>query len=414
MLRDVVEIVAVGERPVVELALERLRAVGRRPAVRVVGLLLDADPRPQREHQELGVERLERAHARFGRGARNRLEPLVRGGDVHLVAAPRVEIERRDALLGRRVLEHPRRVGEPDRLDREAELRGRQLRDQCLRRRRESEESAALGERRLAHGRHLRRDRQRGERPLRRLRVAARERDQLVRGFGARRAVHRAARVATAAIAMLPAVIRLDQIRRSLAAHSAVVLPRDLVRRAAVAMVLADGKAGPEVLFIERARALGDPWSGHMAFPGGRVEPADPSGRAAAERETLEEVGLSLAGAELLGRLDDKKGNPRTHPELVISAFVYLARTPGELAINSEVQDAFWFPLDGLLDRARHVQYTAHGEFEFPGILVGEPDRHVVWGLTYGFLESFFSVLGSPLPDRWTEEMRSFARKLEA
>jgi 8-oxo-dGTP pyrophosphatase MutT (NUDIX family) len=212
---------------------------------------------------------------------------------------------------------------------------------------------------------------------------------------------------------MIPAVISVDQVRRSLARHSAALLPADGVRHAAVAMVLTEGSSGAEVLFIERARFSGDPWSGHMAFPGGRFEPGDPSGRAAAERETLEEVGLSLAGAELLGRLDDKKGNPRTHPELVISAFVYHASSPGDLAINHEVQDAFWFPLEGLLDRARHVQYTAHGEFEFPGILVGEPDRHVVWGLTYSFLESFFTLLGSPLPDRWTAEMRGFARQLE-
>jgi 8-oxo-dGTP pyrophosphatase MutT (NUDIX family) len=212
---------------------------------------------------------------------------------------------------------------------------------------------------------------------------------------------------------MLPAVISVDQVRRSLTARKPVLLPTDEVRRAAVALVLTEGRSGADVLFIERARFVGDPWSGHMAFPGGRVEPGDPSGRAAAERETLEEVGLSLAGAELLGRLDDKKGNPRTHPELVISAFVYHTPAPGELAINHEVQDAFWFPLEGLLDRARHVQYTAHGEFEFPGILVGEPDRHVVWGLTYSFLESFFYVLGSPLPDRWTAEMRGFARQIE-
>ena len=210
-----------------------------------------------------------------------------------------------------------------------------------------------------------------------------------------------------------PPVISVDRVRLALASHRAVSLPTQGIRHAAVAMVLTEGKSGAEVLFIERARFTGDPWSGHMAFPGGGVEPDDPSGRAAAERETLEEVGLSLAGAELLGRLDDKRGNPRTNPELVISAFVYHAHTPGDLAINHEVQDAFWFPLGGLLDRARHVQYTAHGEFEFPGILVGEPDRHVVWGLTYSFLESFFVVLGSPLPDRWTEEMRAYSRQLE-
>ncbi len=212
---------------------------------------------------------------------------------------------------------------------------------------------------------------------------------------------------------MLRPVLTVDQVRLSLARRPGIALEDQQLRRAAVAMVLTEGRSGAEVLFIERARHPGDPWSGHMAFPGGRVDPGDATGRDAAERETLEEVGLSLTGAELLGRLDDKKGNPRTTPELVISAFVYHATEPGELTINHEVQDAFWFPVDGLLDRARHVQYTAHGEFEFPGILVGEPDRHVVWGLTYSFLESFFSVVGSPLPDRWTAEMRPYARKLE-
>jgi hypothetical protein len=43
------------------------------------------------------------------------------------------------------------------------------------------------------------------------------------------------------------------------------------------------------------------------------------------------------------------------------------------------------------------------GSFEFPGIVVGEPDRHVVWGLTYRFLEVFFRALGRPFPDSWGE-----------
>jgi hypothetical protein len=37
---------------------------------------------------------------------------------------------------------------------------------------------------------------------------------------------------------------------------------------------------------------------------------------------------------------------------------------------------------------------------EFPGILVGEPGRHVVWGLTYRFLELFMDAIEHPLPDR--------------
>jgi 8-oxo-dGTP pyrophosphatase MutT (NUDIX family) len=184
-------------------------------------------------------------------------------------------------------------------------------------------------------------------------------------------------------------------------------------RRAAVAMVLRHANPGPEVLFIERARHEGDPWSGHMAFPGGRVDPVDADARAAAERETLEEVGVSLCGAQLLGRLDDKQGNPRTHPTLVISAFVYVLNEPQSLVLNHEVEEALWFPLRGLRETRNHVLYPARDALDFPGILVGKPDRHIVWGLTYSFLESFFQVVGRPLPDRWTPSMRAYARRLD-
>ncbi|MFN7699333.1 MAG: NUDIX domain-containing protein [Deltaproteobacteria bacterium] len=47
--------------------------------------------------------------------------------------------------------------------------------------------------------------------------------------------------------------------------------------RAAVAAILRERAPGaPEVLFIRRAEKPGDPWSGHMAFPGGKQEPGDP------------------------------------------------------------------------------------------------------------------------------------------
>lgn len=183
--------------------------------------------------------------------------------------------------------------------------------------------------------------------------------------------------------------------------------------RAGVAVVLRDGPKGPSVLFIERAHREGDPWSGHMAFPGGRVDPGDADARSAAERETFEEVGVSLARAEFLGRLDDRQGNPRTHGTLIISAFVYVLDHSPPLVPNYEVAQAFWFPLRALHEPENHVPYTAHRELDFPGILVGDPERHIVWGLTYSFLEGFFSVLGKPLPDRWTDEMRSFARHIE-
>lgn len=54
-------------------------------------------------------------------------------------------------------------------------------------------------------------------------------------------------------------------------------------------------KGDPEILFIKRAGRVGDRWSGHIALPGGRRDPPDVDDRAAAIRETKEEVGLDLS-----------------------------------------------------------------------------------------------------------------------
>ena len=195
----------------------------------------------------------------------------------------------------------------------------------------------------------------------------------------------------------------VEDVRQALTRHEPSVLTNEDARRAAVSVVLRDDAGPLEILFIERASREGDPWSGHMAFPGGRVEPTDPTPRAAAERETLEEVGLSLAGAEVLGRLDDMRGLPSTARQLVVSAFVYHVQQPSPLVVNYEVREAFWFPLASLLDPKLHVDYPVKrgARSGFPGILVGEPDRHVVWGLTYRFVEMFLGILGRPLPSRW-------------
>lgn len=198
----------------------------------------------------------------------------------------------------------------------------------------------------------------------------------------------------------------LDRIRRALAAHEPEVLASDGLRQAAVAVVLRGDPVRPELLFIERAQHASDPWSGHMAFPGGRIEPDDASARRAAERETFEEVGVGLEDAERLGRLDDMQGHRVSGvPRLVVSAFVYHVTAPVELVPNYEVSQAFWFPVSALLDDERHVDYatTQIAGMRFPGIQVGEPGRHVVWGLTYRFLEEFLRIVGRPLPDRWDE-----------
>jgi 8-oxo-dGTP pyrophosphatase MutT (NUDIX family) len=191
----------------------------------------------------------------------------------------------------------------------------------------------------------------------------------------------------------------LAEIRSALADHAPRII-RPTAKHAAVAAVLRASGAEAELLFIERAEHPLDPWSGHMAFPGGRVDPEDATPRHAAERETLEEVGLDLGRADLLGRLDDVEGAPPGFDSLVVSAFVYHLASRTVPTPNYEVRAVLWVPLARLVDARRRVPFywpRAQRETHYPGILVGEPERHVVWGLTYRFLEIFFMAIGHQL-----------------
>lgn len=197
--------------------------------------------------------------------------------------------------------------------------------------------------------------------------------------------------------------MKIDTVREKLSVHEPERVDASHSEQAAVAVVFREGNLGSEILFIERAHREDDPWSGHMAFPGGRREPADESTVSVAQRETFEEVGIELSGAEYLGRLDDLTGHRPTHPKLVIAAHAFhLEAAPPFVLDPSEVQNALWFPISEIHNQTRWVDYSIQSmpDSTFPGILVGEPNRHVVWGLTYRFLGRLLEVLDHPLPSR--------------
>ncbi len=198
--------------------------------------------------------------------------------------------------------------------------------------------------------------------------------------------------------------VNIEHVRRKLSLHAPELVASDEHDRAAVAVVLREGIDSAEVLLIERAIFEGDPWSGHMAFPGGRMEAADSSSRITAARETFEEVGVELTSAEYLGQIDDHVGNQRVSPRLVVSAHAFYIEAHQEFALDpAEVQQAFWFPLAGLHEEARQVEHVIAElpDVRFPGIVVGDPDRHVVWGMTFRFLERILEVIDHPFRAPW-------------
>jgi len=168
---------------------------------------------------------------------------------------------------------------------------------------------------------------------------------------------------------------------------------------AAVAILVHESPAaGPELLFIQRAEREGDPWSGHMAFPGGRRDPADSDLASTAARETLEEVGVELTRP--IGRLDDfaGSGNPRV-PPLVVSAYVYEAAERPRIVANHEVHSTVWIPLEWILQARSVVQHTIEREGQSAAFSAVRYQGYTVWGLTYRILGNFLGVLGSSLPE---------------
>jgi 8-oxo-dGTP pyrophosphatase MutT (NUDIX family) len=168
------------------------------------------------------------------------------------------------------------------------------------------------------------------------------------------------------------------------------------IPRAAVALVLRAGASGVELLLIKRAERDDDPWSGHVALPGGRESSEDRSLQDTAIRETREETGIDLVQTgEMLGALDDLA--PRSSPRaIVVRPFVAILRRDAPLVLSDEVAAAFWVPLASLLaSDAVTVSMVRVGgvERQVSSFLHGD---YVVWGMTERILRQLLSALAVP------------------
>ncbi|MFQ5746184.1 MAG: NUDIX hydrolase [Gemmatimonadota bacterium] len=195
-------------------------------------------------------------------------------------------------------------------------------------------------------------------------------------------------------------------VRRALRSRVPARLPDgECETRAAVVLVLAAFDAAydqPEarLLLIRRARVAGDPWSGHVALPGGRAEPGDASLRETAVRELAEETGLRVKEDEFLGRLDERHPRTRRLPSIGITPFVAWPERIGAVVESDEVAGHFWVPLRTLVAPAARETIRQAGipPRDRPAIV---HDGHVIWGLTLAIIEEFAAIIRN-LPPGWT------------
>ena len=168
------------------------------------------------------------------------------------------------------------------------------------------------------------------------------------------------------------------------------------VMRAAVAMVVAPDGEDLAALLIERAEHPLDPWSGHMAFPGGRHDATDPSLERTAIRETLEEVGIDLVRhGRFVARLDELQAQARgRNLDMVISPFLFfLDRARETTPDRTEVADTLWVPLRVFRDeRFKGTTHFSRDGFgmDFPAFLYR---GKTIWGLTYRILCGFLELV---------------------
>jgi 8-oxo-dGTP pyrophosphatase MutT (NUDIX family) len=189
----------------------------------------------------------------------------------------------------------------------------------------------------------------------------------------------------------------VQKIRDALAAHPAVAVPDEHgVRRAAVALIfrLAEDDDAVELLLIKRAEYPGDPWSGQIAFPGGREEPGDSSLSATAIRETREETGIDLGrDGMLLGVLDDLRPQRISLPAIVVRPFVAILDAREALELSSEVALAFWVPFGELARTDSWQSDTVFARGVQINARVFRHQDHVVWGMTERIMTQLLSLI---------------------
>lgn len=163
--------------------------------------------------------------------------------------------------------------------------------------------------------------------------------------------------------------------------------------RASVAIILKPSVAsGFELLLIKRAERIGDPWSGDMAFPGGKMESLDTSIYHTALRELHEEIGLSDRKLKYLGRLSDQL--TKTHSGLrpmIISPFVFALNEQATFSPNHEVDEIVWVPL-------KHFNTPVNRKtmvWKVRGLKINLPcywyKGKRVWGLTLRMIDELIS-----------------------
>jgi 8-oxo-dGTP pyrophosphatase MutT (NUDIX family) len=188
---------------------------------------------------------------------------------------------------------------------------------------------------------------------------------------------------------------RLHRLQERLARASNAADENPNLLWAAVALIVAPPES---LLLIQRAERQGDPWSGHMALPGGRRDAVDQDLLATAIRESSEEVGISISREMLIGALPDVVPRTPTLPPIAVRPFLLAVPSRPALVLNSEVASATWVSLDDLVRPEAHGQVNVDIQGSRREVSAFLLEAGVVWGLTERILSGLVRHLTEVRP----------------
>ncbi len=186
--------------------------------------------------------------------------------------------------------------------------------------------------------------------------------------------------------------LKIIQIKKPILHALPVEINR--TKQAAVTVLLRENFSTTEILIIKRAEHPRDPWSGHLALPGGRADATDKHLIHTAAREMSEEVGIELDQEKsFVGILPQLSPISSLLPKIEITPFIAVAPPEFLLQPNREVAAAFWMPVNELLRTGKSATYRyQHGEaiVNYPAY----PSPHgEIWGITMKILSNFLAIL---------------------
>ncbi len=159
-----------------------------------------------------------------------------------------------------------------------------------------------------------------------------------------------------------------------------------IIPQAAVAIIRADN----HILLLKRASHPADPWSGHWAFPGGRIDLTDVSPQAAAVRETAEECSIDLTQYIPTQQLSLAHAGRTAGPLTAVAPFLWeLPARPVVVIDNREIIDHHWLNCTDFADLTKHTQTVPNfpAEWCYP---LGT--TMPLWGFTYGIIRSLMLI----------------------